>query len=114
MKTDCDIYIKNCRTCNIHKKPNFTARSPLKHYHAGYPIERVHLDVLGPFTPSESGKKYVLMMIDQFSKWVECSTIPEQPTETMVQEFLTCSVTTSGCPIKVHNDQGTNFESKSL
>ena len=94
MKTDCDIYIKNCRVCNIHKKHNYTARSPLKRYHASYPMERVHLDVSGPFTQSKSGNKYVLMMIDQFSKWVECSAIPEQSTETVVQEFLTCFVAT--------------------
>ena len=55
MKTDCDVYIKNCRACSIHKKLNNTAWSPLKRYHAGYPMDRVHLDVLGPFAPSESG-----------------------------------------------------------
>ena len=77
-------------------------------------MERVHLDVLGPFTPSESGKKYVLMMIDQFSKWVECSAIPEQSTETVVQEFFTLFVTTFGCEIKVHTDQGTNLNQISL
>ena len=60
-----------------------TTQSPLKRYHAGYPMERVQLDVSGP--PSESGNQYVLMMIDQFSKWVECNAIPEQSTETVVQ-----------------------------
>ena len=29
----------------------------------------------------------------------------------MVQEFLTRFVATFGCPIEVHSDQGTNFES---
>ena len=74
-------------------------------------MERVHLDVLGLFTPSANGNKYVLMMIDQFSRWVECIAIHEQYTETVVQEFLTRFVATFGCPIKVQTDQGTNFES---
>ena len=51
------------------------------------------------------------MMIDQFSKWVEYSAIPEQSTETVVLEFLIRFVATFGCPTEVHTDQGTNFES---
>ena len=31
-------------------------------------MERVHMDILGPFPPSESGNHYVLLMIDQFYK----------------------------------------------
>jgi hypothetical protein len=34
-------------------------------------MERVHLDILGPFNTSEDGNRYALMMIDQFTKWVE-------------------------------------------
>ena len=60
MKTDCGVYIKNCRACNIHKNQTHT---PLKRYHARYPMERVHLDVLGLFTPSANGNKYALMMM---------------------------------------------------
>jgi hypothetical protein len=41
-------------------------------------MERVHLDILGPFNTSEDGNRYVLMMIDQFTKWVEMAAIPEQ------------------------------------
>jgi hypothetical protein len=44
----------------------------------GFPMERVHLDILGPFNPSENGNRYILMMVDQFSKWVEMAVIPDQ------------------------------------
>ena len=40
-------------------------------------MERVHMDMLGPFPQSEWGNKYILVMVDQFSKWVEIHAIPD-------------------------------------
>ena len=54
------------------KKGNRLPRSALEIYHAGYPMERVHLDILGQINPrSKSGSAYILVMVDQFTKWVE-------------------------------------------
>ena len=63
--------------CHLNKGGR-TQRAPLLHYQAGVPGERVHLDFLGPFTTSDSGNKYILMMIDQFSRWLELYALPEQ------------------------------------
>ena len=41
------------------------------HYHAGSPMERVHIDISGPFNMSSRGNKYILCMVDQFTKWLE-------------------------------------------
>jgi hypothetical protein len=51
-------------------------------------MERVHLDILGPFNTSEYGNRYVLMMIDQFTKWVEMAAIPEQSALTIAEKFV--------------------------
>ena len=72
MSRDSDVYVKRCKTCNVNKKGNRTPRSALGMYQAGYPMERVHLDILGPINPrSKSGLAYILVMVDQFTKWVE-------------------------------------------
>ena len=67
MSRDCTCYIKTCTLCNQNKKPNRIPKACLGIYHAGFPMERVHADILGPFTTSRSGNKYILMMCDQFS-----------------------------------------------
>ena len=41
-------------------------------YQAGAPMERVHIDFIGPLPKTERGNKHCLMMVDQFGKWVEC------------------------------------------
>ena len=79
-------------------------------YHAGYLMERVHIDLLGPFTESSRGNKYILVMVDQFSKWLECGAVPDQHAETVAWKFLTHFVVTFGCPLEVHSDQGKQFD----
>jgi transposase InsO family protein len=73
-------------------------------------MERVHLDILGPFNTSEDGNRYVLMMIDQFKKWVEMAAIPEQSALTIAEKFVVHFEATFGCPLEVHTDQGRNFD----
>lgn len=73
-------------------------------------MERVHLDILGPFTPSEHGNVYVLVMIDQFTKWIECAALPNQTALLIAKEFLLHFIVTFGCPLSVHTDQGRNFD----
>ena len=57
----------------MNKKPNVKPKVNLKLYHAGCPMERVYIDLLGPLMASYQGNKYILMMIDQFTKWLDCA-----------------------------------------
>lgn len=111
MSRDCIDYVTSCGTCNQNKKPNVKPKASLGQFHAGFPLERVHLDILGPFHTSEDGNNYVLMMIDQFTKWIEMAALPDQCALSVAQKFLVHFVVTFGCPLEVHTDQGKNFDS---
>ena len=111
MTRGSDIYVKQCSVCNKNKKRNRTPRSPLGTYHTGYPMERVHIDILGPFTPSRSENIYVLVMVDQFTKWVELAALPAKNAELTANAFLDHFVVTLGVPLEVQSDLGRNFES---
>jgi hypothetical protein len=51
------------------------------------------------------------MIVDQFTKWVCCIPVPDQSAETTAENFYDHFVTTFGCPLQIHTDQGRNFES---
>ena len=108
---DIDLYIKNCATYYTQKKENVRPKAALKSYHAGRPLERVHIDMLGPFVKSKSGNVYVLMIIDQFTKWVECLAVPDQTAKTVCQILVDQFFSRFGLPLYIHSDQGRNFES---
>ena len=111
MKLDCDLHVKTCSVCNRNKKGLKHPRAPLGEYHAGAPLDRVHIDILGPLTISESGNRYVLMLIDQFTKWLECWPLPNQTAEQVASKVVKGFVSRFGCPLEIHSDQGSNFES---
>jgi len=112
MATDIRIYVQSCRKCSRNKKGNRTPRSAMHVFHAGEPMERVHVDILGPLTETTDHNKYVLVMIDQFTKWVEMFALPEQTAETVAKTFIEQFVCRMGCALEVFSDQGKNFESQ--
>ena len=112
MNKDSQNYVKSCSVCNLNKKACVKPKAPLGSYHAGAPMERVHIDILGPLQLSRSGNKYILMMVDQFTKWVECVPLQTQTAEVVAKACVTHFFSRFGAPLQLHTDQGKNFDSK--
>ena len=108
---DVRIHISGCATCNQHKK-SLTGRAPMTEFHAGGPMERVHLDFLGPLPKTTRGNQCVLMVVDQFTKWVECIPLADQTAETTARAVVDHVFMRLGIPFEIFTDQGRNFESR--
>ena len=100
MRADVETFLKSCPKCSIIKKTHRKAKAKLGNFHACVPIERVHLDILGPFPKSHSGKVYILMLVDQFTKWLECYPLPIA--KAVVEGFIV----RFDCPLQINMDQG--------
>ena len=102
-------YVSTCAKCKTNKKPHRRRPAGLGQYHAGAPMDRVMIDVLGPLSRTPRGNSIILMLIDQFTKWVECYPLPDQSAEliakTLVDEFFS----RFGLPLEIYTDQGSNF-----
>jgi hypothetical protein len=72
-------------------------------------MERIHIDILGPFVESTKGNRYIAMMIDQFTEWLECYAIPNQGSEQVARSLVEGFIVRMGCPLQIHSDQGKNF-----
>ena len=110
LTTDVSIYVHSCPVCNENKKSTVKPREGLHSFRAGAPMEQVHMDILGPFPPSESGNCYILMMVDQFTKWVELHPIPDQTAEQTARIAVDQFFSRFGAPLQIHTDQGKNFD----
>ena len=111
MHRDVELYVKTCRTCNTSKAKNMP-RHEMQTYQAGEPNERVHLDFLGPFETSNLGNKYILSIVDQFTRWIEIYPLPEQTAAATAKAFFDGWIARYGVPTIVHTDQGRNFTSQ--
>ena len=111
MTKDIRHHVLGCGVCSLNKKAHRKARGELNLFHAGSPMERVHLDFLGPLPRTAAGNENILVLVDQFTKWVECIALPDQTALTtakaMVEVFGRL-----GFPLEIFTDQGRNFESE--
>jgi transposase InsO family protein len=105
-------WISRCAVCASRKPSLKKRRGPLQRYMVGEPMERVALDVSGPWPLSESGNKYILVVTDHLTRWSEAYPIADQEARTISEVFVTQFIARFGCPMLVHTDQGRNFESK--
>ena len=112
MTKDVKEYLQSCATCNQSKKNTLPGRMPMRSYHAGAPMERVHLDILGPLPRTEQGYEYVMVMVDQFTKWVEVAPLTSQTAEETARAAVETFFSRFGYPFEIFTDQGRNFESR--
>ena len=111
-KKDVANYVSGCSVCNKNKKTAPLGKCPLTNFQAGAPMERVHIDFLGPLPKSSQNNQYVLMMVDQFTKWVECVPLPNQTAEVTAKAIIDHLFSRFGTPFQIVSDQGRNFESR--
>ena len=111
MRSDIYTYVKTCAKCNTNKKPRRRRRAELGQYHAGAPMDRVMMDILGPLSKTPRGNTVILMLIDQFTKWIECYPLPDQSAEVVAKAVVEDFFSRFGVPREIHTDQGRNFVS---
>ena len=112
LSRDVESYVSSCSTCSQNKKNKCYGKAPLTEYQAGAPMERVHIDFIGPLPRTERGNEHCLMMVDQFTKWVECIPLPSQKAEVTARAAVDEFFSRFGFPFQLFSDQGRNFESK--
>ena len=78
---------------------------------SGNPMDRIAIDFVGPLPKTEKGNE-VILVVDYFTKWVECYALPDQQAETTADVLVTQFFCRFGTPTILHSDQGANFESK--
>jgi transposase InsO family protein len=72
------------------------------------------MDIMEPLPVSERGNRYVLVVMDYFTKWAEAYPLPNQEVEVIAEVFVTQFVCRYGVPSQIHTDRGRNFDSRLL
>jgi len=65
------------------------------------------LDFVGPLPLTVRHNKYVLVMVEHFSNWIELVPSPDKSSEEVVYAFLDRVLNHFGAPAEVLTDQGT-------
>ena len=110
MRADVSRICNECDCAMLKRRRG--RREPLHQYIVGVPMERLAMDVAGPYPVTSAGNQYCLMVGCYFSKWLECFPIPDQKATTVARKLVFEIVARYGAFRELHSDQGTNFGSK--
>ncbi|CAC5404130.1 unnamed protein product [Mytilus coruscus] len=110
-RKDVEQWCKCCNICTSRKPPSKKPKAPLQQYNVGAPFERIGIDILGPLPKSTRGNKFVLVIGDYFTKWMEAIPIQDMEATTVANKLIERIVTIFGVPMEIHSDRGSNFES---
>ena len=104
-------WCKTCEVCKRRKFPSKRHRGPMKQYNVAAPIKRVALDIMGLLPESYHGIRYILIISDYFTHWIESFGMPDQEASTVTDVLVQGLISRFGVPSQFHSDQGAQFES---
>ena len=110
MGEDIKFWIRTCDICQRRKRPGKTPLAPKKVYTTGNVCQRVCLDICGPLALTPRKNQYILVVMDQYSKYTRAFALPNQTAKTIAEVFHKEWVCLLGAPREVHTDQGRNFD----
>ena len=106
---DVKIVVKNCITCaslkpKFHKPPANELIKALK------PFDRISIDFKGPLPQTTDGNRYLLIMVDEFSRYPFAFPCKDISADTVIK-CLTEVFSYFGLPRYIHSDRGSSFMS---
>ncbi len=111
VRPDVANWIRQCNECGAIKTPQQHPRAPMGTMTVGAPLDRLSTDILGPLPETPRKNRYILVVTDHFTKWVEILAVPDQTAATCADRILNEVISRYGCPYDLLSDQGRNYES---
>ena len=108
---DVKNWCATCPECATRKTAAPQRKAPLQTILAGFPMQTVAVDIMGPLPESPSGNLYVLVAGDYFTRYMEVYPIPNQEAVTVAEKLTDELFLRFSTPEQLHLDQGRQFES---
>ena len=118
MYVEAKAHAQSCDICQARGTTRDRASSGIPtqtHPRVYRPFDRIAVDVLGPMSSKQSGKQYVIVAIDHFTRWVEAEAYDTVPTAEDVNQFMVRHFYfRHGAPRAILADNGSNLTANKL
>ena len=104
----CQSVVFSCQGCQLGS--DYRPRKvPQGQIEFAFPWDMLSVDVMGPFISSKKGERYILSIIDCFSKYLILVPLRDHTAPTVSKALYERVVGYFGCPRKILLDRGAEF-----
>lgn len=114
MVMDVYSFVANCGTCAKGRVGARRRNNPLRLLCPQEPLSAVCLELLGPLPETATGNRYLVVMVDRFSKLTRVAPIPREDAETVASAFCDTWMASHGPPDTLLTDNGPQLTSTML
>ncbi|GFW81334.1 retrovirus-related Pol polyprotein from transposon 412 [Trichonephila clavipes] len=109
MKKFISEYIKTCPECNRYKPTNQKPAGLLRTPAYTQRFETLAIDLFGPLPETSTGKKWIFIVEDTSTKWVELFALAEATAENCAKTLIGEVLLRYGLPRRLISDNGPQF-----
>ncbi|KAI4293221.1 hypothetical protein PAPHI01_2495 [Pancytospora philotis] len=107
MTRDIEFFCTNRLTCQRAQGPRINAKNRVISVEG--PNQLWTCDILGRLPTTGSRKKFILVAIDSFTKWIESKAIPSKDAESVARALDEIIIRKHGTPERILSDSGCEF-----
>ena len=108
MKEDIINYIRGCDICQKRRRGRERAEADSAKITAE-PFSHIGIDVMGLLPRTLTGKRYIILAVDFFTKWAEGVAVEDADAQTVTKFIHSDIICRHGVPKEITSDRGTEF-----
>ena len=109
MFKDIEHWCNSCVDCAMKKIPRGHRRAPLLPIPVEGAFDRVAMDILGPFSETHDGNRYIIVISDYYTRWPEAFALPSTEASRITHILIDEILARHGAPRALLSDRGPNF-----
>ncbi|KAL2251632.1 UNVERIFIED_CONTAM: Retrovirus-related Pol polyprotein from transposon [Sesamum indicum] len=111
---DSKELVKKCESCQkyatlIHQPA--TSMEPIK---IACPFDQWGIDIVGPFPPAQAQKKFIIVAVEYFTKWVEAEAVARISEREVINFIWKSIICRFDLPRVLISDNGTQFQGRKI
>ncbi|KAL2253460.1 UNVERIFIED_CONTAM: Gag-Pol polyprotein [Sesamum indicum] len=114
MVKDFKELVKKCESCQIYASLIHQPATPVEPIKITCPFDQWGIDIVGPFPPAPAQKKFIIVAVEYFTKWVEAEAVAKISENEVINFIWKNIICRFGLPRILISDNGTQFQGKKI
>jgi len=107
-------FIRRCLPCAQYQGSKPVRQGVLQSFEANGPGDRYCIDLVGAYPKTRRGKKYILTVLDAYTRYLICVPLPEKTAVNVARALIEEVFFKISCPRSIQSDLGTEFQNSIL